>query len=174
MEVLTATGGTWEATDLSVANGTAPPASQIIQPQPGSFYYLDSNGQVNGVYPPMNGGSWTGTGELPGNAAATGSPLAGAVTNGVTYLLYLNSSGHMEELSGAGGSWQAILTLASPMGRSRPAPRSFNRPQAPSIIWAATVRSTGRMHQLQTVDPGPGPASFQGRPPPPEAPWPAS
>ena len=73
MEVLAYTNGNWQATDLSLANGTAPPASQIIQPGPGSFYYFDGNAQLNGIYV-NSGGTWTGSGELaapphPGPAA---------------------------------------------------------------------------------------------------------
>jgi len=82
---------------------------QIVQPNAGAFYYLDGNGKLNLIYAPAgwNGNVWTGSGELPGPPAVSGSPLAGYVDSaGNTYLLY-SLGNNMEVVSAINGVWQA-------------------------------------------------------------------
>ena len=109
LEAVTWLNNSWQATDLSVTYGDAWPSpySPMIQAAAGSFYYIDTQGRVNGVYAPTSpGGQWNGSGPIPAPAAATGSPLAGFInSSGVTYLLYQASNGHLQAISYVGG-WQ--------------------------------------------------------------------
>ncbi|HEY6249114.1 MAG TPA: hypothetical protein VI685_04090, partial [Candidatus Angelobacter sp.] len=106
MEEVFYSNNAWQVTDLSL-NGTAYPVSQIIQLTPGAFYYLDGYGHAYGLYYHGND-VWTGSGNLPGDSVAAGSPFAAYVDSaGITYLMYATTSGHMEVVSYVNNAWQA-------------------------------------------------------------------
>jgi RHS repeat-associated protein len=112
----------WHSVDITATTSSANAASStpLIQTRPGDFYYLDSGGHVHEIWqgPVGTWGNSDVTGVVGAPAAIAGSQLSGYVnSSGVTTVLHVNSSQHLQELwydgLGSTAGWHSVDITAA-------------------------------------------------------------